>query len=128
MVDSKLSWLLYRYCIVNSSGVRGRVRYLQYQRVFWYSGILPVMPGRGPRYPELADRERGRGRGVAEGKIFRFCMVLSAMNRGIGGWTGRVGAFSRGLPGARKGGHCSVQNFWCVFRVYGVRMGVGISI
>ncbi len=131
----------------------GRVRYLHYQMVFRYSGILPVMPGRAPRYPEHAGRERGRGRGGVvsvhqrgiwqKEKIFRFCMVLSAIDRGIGDMTGRVGAFSGFtgyavldvLPSAFRvygvrvrGALFCTKNFLCVFRVYGVRMGVVISI
>jgi len=68
-------------------------------------------------------------------------MVLSAIYRGIKGWNGMVGAFSgftgyavemyclalSGFTGcAYVGALLCTRIFLCVFRVYGVRMWVGI--
>jgi hypothetical protein len=72
VVGVKLSWL---FTVTLLSIKRRGVWFGIYsiKGVFRYSGILPVRSVRGPRYPELAGRERGRGRGG----------VVSVHQRGI---------------------------------------------
>jgi hypothetical protein len=62
VVGVKLSWL---FTVTLLSIKRRGVWFGIYsiKGVFRYSGILPVRSVRGPRYPEVAGCERGRGRG-----------------------------------------------------------------